>query len=132
MEITVIGGGDAALDYAVTLSAMNTVTVHARGDFSKAVPHLLAKAAAVKSITLCPNSIPGDSLQHSTVVVAAGRTANTGFVQPELLASPPEDGSFHLCGDCDNGIYRQTAIAVGNGVEAAMKTVEYLREVRAV
>jgi len=60
--------------------------------------------------------------------VACGRRPNVGFVSEDLLCSPPEDHSFHLCGDCANGIFRQVSIAVGDGVRAAMKTAEYLRK----
>ncbi len=124
----VIGGGDAALDYAMSLSSGYTVNVYARGDFSKAVPHLLNKVRKIRKITLHPGSLPKNSFSEELVVVAAGRTARVDFISEKLLSSPPADGSFHMCGDCRNGIYRQTAIAVGNGVKAAMETAGYLKK----
>jgi len=127
--VAVIGGGDAALDYAVSLSSKFSVTVYARGDFSGAVPHLLASAGKISHITLRPGTPDKTLFTEKTIVVAAGRTPALDFVSGELLSAPPDDGSFHLCGDCSNGIFRQTAIAVGNGVEAAMKTAAYLRKV---
>lgn len=127
-SVAVIGGGDAALDYAISLSSGFTVNVYARGDFLKAVPHLLEKARKISGITLHPKSLPKNSFSENLVVVAAGRTARVDFISEKLLSSPPADGSFHMCGDCRNGMYRQTAIAVGNGVEAAMKTARYLKK----
>ena len=125
----VIGGGDAALDYAMSLSSGYTVSVYARGDFSKVVPHLLEKVRKISGITLYPGSLPKYSFTEDIVVAAVGRTARVDFISEKLLSSPPADGSFHMCGDCRNGIYRQTAIAVGNGVEAAMRTAGYLKKV---
>ncbi len=126
--VAVIGGGDAALDYAVSLSSKFSVTVYARGDFSGAVPHLLASAGKISHITLRPGTPDKTLFTEKTIVVAAGRIPALDFISGELLSAPPGNGSFHLCGDCSNGIFRQTAIAVGNGVEAAMKTAAYLRK----
>ncbi len=124
----VIGGGDAALDYAITLSGRMKVNVYARSGFRGAVPHLLTQASENFSISLFPNHKEFSSFNEDVVVVACGRRPNVGFVSEDLLCSPPEDHSFHLCGDCANGIFRQVSIAVGDGVRAAMKTAEYLRK----
>jgi thioredoxin reductase len=130
--VAVIGGGDAALDYALSLSSKFSVTVYARGNFSGAVPHLLASVKQIGRITLRPETPDRTLFPEKTIVVAAGRIPALDFVSGELLSAPPGDGSFHLCGDCSNGVFRQTAIAVGNGVEAAMKTAAYLRKLSAV
>ena len=131
-SVAIIGGGDAALDYAMSLSSRCTVNVYARGDFSKVVPHLLKKVLLLPAVTLYPESLPQSYFSEDIIVVAAGRTPRVDFISTNLLSSPPADGSFHLCGDCNNGIYRQTAIAVGNGVEAAMKVAGYLKNVEIV
>ena len=131
-SVAVIGSGDAALDYAMSLSSKCTVNVYGRGDFTKVVPHLLKKVLLLPTITLHPKSLPKNSFSEDIIVVAAGRTPRVDFISTNLLSSPPTDGSFHLCGDCNNGIYRQMAIAVGNGVEAAMKAVKYLKNVEIV
>ncbi len=129
-EVAVIGGGDAALDYALSLSSRYKVTVYARGDFSRTVPHLLEKVQHTENIVLRPGSTAEMSFSEETIVAATGRTPRLDFISEKLLSSPPADGSFHLCGDCRNGIYRQTAIAVGNGIEAAMITAAYLKKVK--
>ncbi len=128
-SVAIIGGGDAALDYAMSLSSSCIVNVYARGDFSKVIPHLLRKVLLLPAVTLHPGSLPKSSFSEDIIVVAAGRTPRVDFISANLLSSPPADGSFHMCGDCGNGIYRQTAIAVGNGVEAAMKVARYLKDV---
>jgi len=123
----IIGGGDAALDYAMSLSSDFTVNVYARDNFSSAVPHLMAKVCELSSVTLHPGSLPKYDFSEDVIVVAAGRLPAIDFLSGELLSSPPDDGSFHMCGDCRNGLFRQTAIAVGDGVKAAMKTADYLK-----
>lgn len=124
----VIGGGDAALDYAVTLSGAMKVNVYSRSGFRGAVPHLLEKASLNQSISMFPNHGEFAGFREDIVLVACGRMQNVGFIAEDILCSPPEDNSFHLCGDCINGIFRQASIAAGDGVRAAMKTAEYLRK----
>jgi thioredoxin reductase len=125
----IIGGGDAALDYAMTLSGFMAVRVLSRGGFDRCAPHLLKSAGSTRRITLAIGSFREADLPHDgCVVVACGRTPNVAFVSGNLLCSPPEDGSFHLCGDCVNGSFRQASIAAGNGVMAAMRTVHFLEK----
>ncbi len=126
-SVAVIGSGDAALDYAMSLSSRHIVSVYARNDFSGVVHHLFKKAEKEARISLHPHSLPKDSFDEEVILAAVGRLPGTDFISENLLSSPPADGSFHMCGDCTNGIFRQTAIAVGNGIEAAMKTSEYLK-----
>lgn len=123
----VIGGGDAALDYALSLSERMPVNVYARNGFGKAAPHLLKQAGSCEAICLIPFHGEFSRFAEDIVVVACGRKRNVGFVAGDLLCSPPEDGTLHFCGDCANGIFRQTAIAVGNGVRAAMGSALYIR-----
>lgn len=124
----VIGGGDAALDYAITLAGSMKVNVYSRSGFQGAVPHLLEKAKKTGSINLFPDWAVLENFTEDLVVVACGRKPNVGFIADDLLCSPPDDGSFHLCGDCINGLFRQASIAVGNGVKAAMEASAYLKK----
>lgn len=124
----VIGGGDAALDYALSLSrTIPVVNVYARSGFSGAVPGLLQRAGAAPGITLRHLSEGFTAFAEDIIVPACGRRPDLEFIDDVLLSLPPEDGSFHLCGDCRNGIFRQTAIAVGDGVKAAMAAVRFLK-----
>ena len=54
------------------------------------------------------------------------------FVTPNLLqqsATLQAQGWLHLIGDVDNGLYRQTAIAIGDGLRAAMQIYQKLKEI---
>lgn len=122
----VLGGGDAALDYAVTLAERMNVNVYARSGFSGAVVHLLKQAENNSSIRLFPDHSVFSDFSEDIVLVAFGRRKNLSCICSNLLQRPPEDGSFHVCGDCANGICRQAVIAAGDGVRAAMRTASYL------
>ncbi|HPJ29142.1 MAG TPA: NAD(P)/FAD-dependent oxidoreductase [Candidatus Sabulitectum sp.] len=122
----VIGGGDAALDYALTLSKRAEVRVYARSGFKGASPHLLKQAGASGRIALFPEHGDFSSFSEDIVVVACGREPNLAFLSRELVCSPPGNGSYHLCGDCTSGIYRQASIAVAAGVRAAMAVRSFL------
>ncbi|MFC2079530.1 hypothetical protein ACFLSZ_06090, partial [Candidatus Bipolaricaulota bacterium] len=57
------------------------------------------------------------------LVIAIGRVPELSYVEPDLLKRREEleaSGRLHVIGDVRNGIYRQTAIAVGDGLRAAM------------
>jgi thioredoxin reductase len=65
------------------------------------------------------------------LICAFGRQPQLDFVSSELMeiASDLEaQGTLFLVGDVKNGFFRQTSIAVGNGVMAAMKIYQHLRE----
>ena len=104
------------------------VNVYSRSGFRGAVPHLLEKAKKTGSIDMFPDWAVFENFTEDLVVVACGRKPNVGFIADDLLCSPPDDGSFHLCGDCSNGLLRQASIAVGNGVKAAMEAAAYLKK----
>lgn len=127
-SVAIIGGGDAALDYALALSTGMEVNIYARSGFCGAVPHLLKEVSAAGSIKLFANQSVFAGFKEDIVLIACGRRPNLGFISEDLLCSPPEDNSFLLCGDCINGIYRQASIAAGDGVRAAMKTAECLKK----
>ncbi len=131
-SVAIIGGGDVALDYAMSLThnskfSCSEVKVYARNSFSKCVPHLLGKVKNTKAITLLPYSLPQHNFKEDIIIVAIGRKPELDFIDDSLLSLPPQNGSFHLTGDCKNGIYRQTAIAVGDGVKAAMLLATFLK-----
>lgn len=126
----VIGGGDAALDYALTLSKRSEVRVYARSGFSRASRHLLEQAGASGRIALFPEHSDFSGFAEDIVVVACGRRPNLAFLSRELVCSPPGNGSFHLCGDCSSGRFRQASIAVAAGVKAAMAVRSFLEGTR--
>ena len=153
-RVLVIGGGEAALDQALRCCRLGAarVAVALRGLRPRAMALLVARACDA-GVELWPATIltavtrgergwqahlePGGALAVDAVLVCVGR-------QPNLLALPEEvalDRSglprvdrlgrtsvagIYLAGDVCRGRHRQGAIAVGDGVAAAMDAVQYL------
>ncbi|MBN2045040.1 MAG: NAD(P)/FAD-dependent oxidoreductase [Anaerolineales bacterium] len=149
-SIAIIGAGDAAFDYALNLASWeNEVMIFNRGTEIKALPLLLDRVLKFSSITYYQNtslnavqSVEGKlqlgmvdvsgktSYKVDALLGALGRSP-TGPHRTERLSANlahlQENGRLHLVGDLHNGIYRQTAIAVGDGLKAAMKIYQFLR-----
>ncbi|MFH1009913.1 MAG: NAD(P)/FAD-dependent oxidoreductase [bacterium] len=143
--IAIIGGGDAAFDYACSLAQRNRVIILNRSAHAKCVPALQERTAKsgnveymcdtrIRTITradsrvllMCARNHEQEELrvEADDVVVAIGREASLDFVSPELRESFGHLRSaqrLHLVGDVNNGIYRQTAISIGDGLRAAME-----------
>lgn len=139
----VIGGGDAAFDYAINLSKNNQVIILNKNSETNSLPLLWERAKTNKSIKYYPNSeINGikwggnklkvdvnlfeknNMIEADHIVFAIGRNPDVGFLSSELQQSmekKTEQGNIFMVGDVRNGMFRQTSISVGNGVEAAMK-----------
>jgi thioredoxin reductase len=150
-RIAIVGAGDAAFDYALNLANRdNQVIILNRGTEIKALPLLIKRVQDNHKITYKENtSLTGIALQggnlHLSAVDGTGKTSYkvgallgaigrspTGPVRTERLAANEtylqSSGALHFIGDLHNGIYRQTAISVGDGLKAAMKIYKFLRE----
>jgi thioredoxin reductase (NADPH) len=149
-RIVITGAGDAAFDYALNLSKNNHVTILNRSRRVKCLPLLWERAMFSTRITYRQDAsiiaIQGgsrgiilecklpDGVEHidaDYLICAFGRQAQLDFVPPKLIeiAGDLEDqGTLFLIGDVKNGLFRQTSIAVGDGVMAAMKIYQHLRE----
>jgi len=149
----VVGGGDAAFDYSLNLVGRGCdVTIISRSE-PKCLSLLRARAEASgvdlvvgAAPEIVKDRIPGALLQcrigkgraeyaADYILLACGREPNIEALSPELrkmVKSAPRiietnvPGLF-LAGDVVRGTHRQTAIAVGDGVRAAMLVEEYLR-----
>ncbi|MDY6911667.1 MAG: NAD(P)-binding domain-containing protein [Chloroflexota bacterium] len=142
-KIVIIGAGDAAFDYALNLSRMNEVTILNRKKERKCLPLLWERTQKTPRITYIDNAAlqaiksSGEELTISYknprgdwelgvdyVIFAIGRKAQLGYLSERLKAQATdleESGLLYFVGDVKNDIYRQTSIAVGDGVRAAMK-----------
>lgn len=155
-HVAVIGGGDAAFDYAMSLSEKNDVTVLVRGNSTRCLPILVTRARSRKRVTvrmltritavakgsggrlrLTSLSEGGDGgsvradLDADYLVLAVGREPDDGFLSEELRRDAPTLGERRellFAGDVVNGIFRQASIAAGQGTHAAMKVAAMLRE----
>lgn len=138
--IAIVGAGDAAFDYALNLAPQNKVILLNRSDSIKALPLLIHRVQASSEIAYEPNvhlstiaaganfhlrllghrSAQDYQLEVDKVVFAIGRAPQLDFLTPDLSANPHND-NFHIIGDVANGLFRQTSIAVADGVAAAMQ-----------
>jgi thioredoxin reductase len=143
-RVAIIGAGDAAFDYALNLAQSNEVLILNRGQQVKCLPLLWERAQSNKSIQYFENTQVADIISgpvdemilrytgspgHATLsvdylIVAVGRDPQLDFFSKGVRnrsAELEEHGRLYYVGDVTNGIYRQTAIAVGEGILAAMK-----------
>ena len=145
MSIAIIGGGDAAFDYALNLSKQNDVIILHRGNEIRCLPLLLERSRMVERIIYRQNievskiNIVGhrlslalrsgnkeisECLEADYLVIAVGRKPNLDYLEGDLrnkLESVIRKNVLYLIGDVTNDIYRQTAICVGDGVRTAMR-----------
>ncbi|NIW45519.1 MAG: NAD(P)-binding domain-containing protein [Gammaproteobacteria bacterium] len=148
-HIAIIGAGDAAFDYALNLSRKNHVIILNRTREIKALPLLVERCAKIQHIQYYQDMPVSeiftneDGLILRTVqdevpyfevnllIGAIGREENLPPMSDQLRiksASLVDSGRLHFVGDVQNGIYRQTAIAIGDGLKAAMKVYQFLKE----
>lgn len=151
----IVGGGEAALDYALNLAGHGTgVTVAVRGDGLKARGRLPAEAMGHPGIDIRYNTAPLSasgrdggvidvrlstpegvmSISTDAVLAAVGRKA----LLPSWERRPEwEPGSVRtdihgvfVAGDASLGSLGQASIATGHGVQAATLACRYLEDGR--
>lgn len=143
-EVVIVGGGDAAFDYALNLARENRVTILIRGREIKALPLLVERARAHPEITpwleAALKSVAEDQVGRlrlgvacqgeeidlvcDYLIAAVGREPDTSFASQSIMSAIDRfqaEGRLFLIGDLKNGLFRQTAIAVGDGIRAAME-----------
>lgn len=142
-DILIVGAGDAAFDYALNLGRRNRVTILNRDALVKCLPLLAERVAeneGIKykpeaSVTLVAGEGAGGLLLEidqegertearvDYLVFAIGRDPNLDFLSANMrmaAKSLEERGLLYYAGDVKNGLFRQTAIAAGDGIRAAM------------
>ncbi|NOH14594.1 MAG: NAD(P)/FAD-dependent oxidoreductase [Chloroflexi bacterium] len=149
-RIAIIGAGDAAFDYALNLSDKNEVLILNRGVDISCLPLLHERVQENPSIQyfeltrvltleetpqsmirlLCEGSKGEISFEVNDMIGAIGRVPRLDFIADTLqkqISQLETDSLLHFVGDVKNGRYRQTAIAVGDGIRAAMKIEQRLK-----
>ncbi len=152
-RIAIVGSGDAAFDYAINLAGRNKVTILNRSERPRCLPVLRDRADRIASIGYRARTAPrevksGDrdtvelkcqspegevTIPADYVLLAIGREPRLDFVGEGLkgrMEGLRKAGLLYLIGDVARGMMRQTAIAVGDGVRAAMSAGEKLKELR--
>jgi thioredoxin reductase len=149
-DIAIVGAGDAAFDYALNLAQRNEVILLNRGSKTVCLPLLRQRAGESEHIIYRENTRletvqtephgllltcrdpQGElELEVDYLIGALGRTPRLDFCSPALAIQADaleEGGLLYLIGDVRRGRYRQTAIAVGDGMLAAMKITHALQE----
>ncbi len=150
-RIGIIGAGDAAFDYAMNLAANNEVVILNRTDKITALPRLREFEKNEEKITYCENIrilLMNNSsknrlavtlakfdetwlLEVDYLLAAVGREPQKDFYSEQLLANESRllgNGLLYNVGDIKNSIYRQTAIAVGDGIRAAMEIYNRIKD----
>ncbi|MCX7880812.1 MAG: NAD(P)/FAD-dependent oxidoreductase [Ignavibacteria bacterium] len=143
-KIIIIGGGDLAFDYALSLAKNNEVIICNRAIEPKCNISLFREVASNKKITYHENLVlkfthlsktegvvcvfqKGNnsiSIQCDFVLIAIGRVPNIGLLtqlNQDLVADLIANKRIFLIGDVANGKFRQTAISVGDGSKSAME-----------
>ena len=148
-RIAVVGGGDAAFDYALSLADANTVTIYNHSDRTSCLPLLYEKAVQKPAVFYKPNhsltgirsmgselrlswQCPDGEIQEEQdyLLIAIGRSPNLGFISERMryrLDDLEAKRRIFVIGDVKNGLYRQMGIAVGDGIRAAMILAEELK-----
>ena len=133
--IIIIGGGDIALDYSLTMSKRaNRVIVIYRNNI-KALPILVEYVKRKKNIEFIKGEVMGiiergDKKEVYTtagnfvvddVLAAIGRKSNIRIV--EGISHP----NLFVIGDAKNGMYRQSSLAIADGIKTAMRIWRFER-----
>ena len=149
-QIIIVGAGDAAFDYALNLARQNQVTILNRGMRIRALSLLQERARGnerivyledveVKRVYVSDDAYLSVDVLHqnnveemraSYILGALGRIPNLDFFAEEIVLQEKKlsaEGILYFIGDVRNGIFRQTAIAVGDGLRAAMEIEVFLR-----
>ncbi len=139
--IAVIGAGDAAFDYALSLQKRNYVYILSRSARAKCLPALWRSAmqsrrvvymggVRIMKIDINKNRVFirlrqfNDLIKVNYIVAALGRQPDLAYMKPRLLVLKKQllrKKLLFIVGDAKNGRYRQIAIATGNGLRAAME-----------
>lgn len=149
-NIAIVGAGDAAFDYALNLGRNNDISILNRSGKSRCLPLLKERASrspriavldetVVRRIGIGREGLQIDCLsrekqicrQVDFLVFAIGREPELDFLSETVRKRRREledSGLLYHIGDVHNGLFRQTAIAVGDGMKAAMRIIKKQEE----
>ncbi len=150
-RVIVVGGGEAAADYALNLSdSGSSVSVIVRGSRLKAAGKLRDEIERRNAVKFLYNTVPVSAstsegmiqleaessgrkiiLETDAVLAAVGRKPRlprmtNNFVHESGNVRTSIQG-LYLCGDASLGSLGQAAIASGQGIAAALYTFEFLK-----
>jgi len=129
-RILIIGGGESAFDYSLSLSDMKKdVTICIRGEHSKVYGVLKKEVESRKDINIKYNCGPDEveklASEKTLILSAIGR--RSALCNIEITADHNEPGLF-IIGDAKDGSLGQVGMAVGDGIRTAteiLKTIKF-------
>ena len=150
-RILIIGAGDAALDYALNLASKNQVIIFNRGSSIKGLSLLWNRVQENDSIKYFPemeieeiasnekgsmnvlarSGPETKNFEPDYLLTAIGREPELGFADAEFIKQAEElqdQKVLYLIGDLQNGAFRQTSLAVGDGIRVAMEIEQYMEK----
>ncbi|TET17132.1 MAG: NAD(P)/FAD-dependent oxidoreductase [Candidatus Cloacimonadota bacterium] len=141
-DIAIVGGGDAAFDYALGLSSNNSVRILVRKTTCSCLPLLYKRAEKNSRISIISKTsikaieenngklrlridANGDScICVDYILFAIGREPSVSFLSGKLLSvfkNVTCVRNLYFIGDVVGGLHRQVGIAVGDGLRTAME-----------
>jgi len=138
-DIIIVGVGDCAFDYAMNLADDNQIILLNRSKRIKAIPILVDRVFGHENIIYFENTnienlkiddsklritCNDKTFESDYLLIAVGRTPNIDFVGRQALENP----NLFQIGDVKNGLYRQTSIAIGDGISTAMKIYQLITQ----
>jgi thioredoxin reductase len=149
-KIIIVGAGDAAFDYALNLERNNEIMILNRGKSIQCLRLLVERTkkssainyqsrTSISKVTEAGNKLmiecntPDGTTEQKAdyLIMAIGREPQLDFLADRLRKKQKKleaAGKLYFLGDVKNGSYRQTAIAVGDAVMAAMKINRIVNE----
>ncbi len=141
-RVTIVGAGDAAFDYALSLEKHNEVIILNRNKNTKCIPILLERVEKSANIIykknikiqkiapsrhaimlecITPKGVM--NIEADYLLFAIGREPCLNFLSPGI-----KNNRIYLAGDVKNDFFRQTAIATGDAIKTAMKIYRKIDE----
>ncbi len=122
-KVLIVGGGDIAFDYALTMSELSDEVIILYRSRVRALPALrrLVEGRGIRVIKGEILNVSGDEVRTTAgefevdrIIAAIGRVPNTEIVEGIT------DAQMFIIGYAKNAPYRQTTMAIGDGIKAAM------------
>lgn len=149
--VGIVGAGDSAFDYALNLSRKNRAIILNRGEGHRCLQILYKRVMASPNIEYLTNTGVVSTafgptgkillecssfgnifmLDLDFLIFAIGRLPRLEFVTESLDALSDgllQSGRLYFVGDVHRGNQRQTAIAVGEGISAAMEIASIIQK----
>jgi thioredoxin reductase (NADPH) len=146
--ICIIGSGDAAFDYALSLSKNNKVNILNRSSNFKCLKSLYDECRKNKNIRYFPETEPDSIVLDKNkliiknnksnktykcdyILFAIGREPDTGLLKGNIkkqYKNLVKMKKLYIVGDMNNPKHRQTSISTGEGIKSAMEIFDEINK----